>query len=113
MPDFAARLQASRSGPTVSGRWKQRKPQEATHLPFRAGYNWTRTAKAGLEDTGKTGIFYFMPVGDKLCEIHVKFFIIFRLFVFLLATEEVCSYNGLEIPDEGQEGLVRNNECIP
>ena len=33
---------------TGGGRWKQRSIGEATHLPFRAGYNWSRTAFAGI-----------------------------------------------------------------
>lgn len=33
---------------TGGGRWKQRRTGEATHLPFRAGYNWSRTAFAGI-----------------------------------------------------------------
>ena len=33
---------------TGGGRWKQRSSKEATHLPFRAGYNWIRTASAGI-----------------------------------------------------------------
>ena len=33
---------------TEGGRWKRGMRQEATHLPIRAGYNWVRTAEAGL-----------------------------------------------------------------
>ena len=32
---------------TEGGCWEQLKPGEATHLPFRAGYNWVCTAKVG------------------------------------------------------------------
>src|SRR5699024_6760593 len=31
----------------TAGSWKQRNIMEATHLPFRAGFKWIRTARAG------------------------------------------------------------------
>jgi hypothetical protein len=49
---------------TGGGRWKQRSSKEATHLPFRAGYNWIRTASAGIRFCPKAlcsgkGLFFF------------------------------------------------------
>jgi flavodoxin len=68
---------------TGGGRWKQRSSKEATHLPFRAGYNWIRTASAGIRFAQKRFAlakhFSFSAYSAKLCLHMARLFGIIRI----------------------------------
>jgi len=51
----------------MGGRWEQLRSGAATHLPFRAGHNWMRTAKAGYGTGASAPVFFIInSVYDRL-----------------------------------------------